>query len=446
MRLFTHTLFKGSQTLKATTALACLLATAPALAAPDAPTHINSGDTAWMLTCTALVLLMTLPGLALFYGGMVRAKNVLSVMMQCFVITCLVSVLWTICGYSLVFTDGGSLNGFIGGLDELMMAGIQPGAMVGGIPESVFFLFQLTFAIITPALIVGAFAERMKFSSILVFLTLWTLFCYIPIAHMVWGHGWLQQLGLKDFAGGTVVEVNSGIAGLVCAIALGKRHGHGRTAMAPHNLGYTLIGGSLLWVGWLAFNGGSALAADSRAGMALVATQLAAAAGALAWMFCEWWTHESPSVLGIASGAVAGLVAITPASGFVTPGGALIIGMVAGMVCLFAATWLKHYFGYDDSLDVFGVHCVGGIVGTLLTGIFFLPQIAGHWGTIGLTARLEQFGIQLIGVAFTLVYSGVASIVLLWITKRLTNGLRVSLEEETMGLDLAQHNERGYNL
>ena len=421
-------------------------AAAPA-AAPPAPTSpqlvgvdkINSGDTAWMLTSTALVLLMTIPGLALFYGGMVRKKNVLATLMQSFAITCLVTVLWVIAGYSLAFMPGGS---FIGSLDRLFLNGMLFQHDAGKVtvshlgltvPESVYMTFQMTFAIITPALIAGAFADRMKFSAMLWFIGLWSLLIYSPIAHMMWEpSGFWAAKGVLDFAGGTVVHINAGIAGLVCALVLGKRLGYGKEAMAPHNLTLTLIGASLLWVGWFGFNAGSAVAADGRAGMAMVVTQLATAVAALAWMFTEWMAKGKPSVLGIASGAVAGLVAITPASGFVGITGAFVIGIAAGVLCFFAATYVKKMFNYDDSLDAFGVHCIGGIVGALLTGVFNVKDISGADG---------DFMVQLGAVCTTLAVSGIGSFIILKVIDMVV-GLRVSEEEEREGLDISLHGER----
>ncbi|MFP5337481.1 MAG: ammonium transporter [Gammaproteobacteria bacterium] len=411
---------------------------------------LDSGDTAWMLTATALVLFMTIPGLALFYGGMVRSKNILSVMMQCFAITGLMSILWMVYGYSLAFDTTGmeagvtNFNSFVGGLDRAFLSGLTPDSLVGAFPESVFITFQMTFAIITPALIVGAFAERMKFSAMLVFMGVWFTLVYAPIAHMVWGGdgGLMWDWGVLDFAGGTVVHINAGIAGLVACLVLGKRKGFPTTPMAPHNLGLTLVGAALLWFGWFGFNAGSAVAANGTAGMAMLVTQIATAAAALGWMFAEWIGHGKPSALGIASGVVAGLVAITPAAGTVGPMGALIIGLVSGVVCFFCATSLKRKLGYDDSLDAFGVHGVGGIVGALLTGIFAAPMLGGF-------GEVENIGLQLWiqfkGVLFTVVYTGIVTYLILKAID-LVMGLRVNEEQETVGLDLSLHNERGYNL
>ena len=410
----------------------------------------DSGDTAWMITATALVLLMTIPGLALFYAGMVRVKNALSVLMQCFAITALVSVLWMIYGYSLAFDTTGmtageiNLHSFIGGLGKAFMAGITVDSLVSTIPESVFASFQLTFAIITPALIVGAFAERMKFSALLLFTALWFTFVYLPMTHMVWsGAGALMwDWGVLDFAGGTVVHINAGIAGLVAALVLGKRNGYPTTAMPPHNLPLTVVGGSLLWVGWFGFNAGSAVAANGTAGMAMLVTQIAAAAAALAWMGMEWAAHGKPSALGIVTGAIAGLVAITPASGTAGPAGALLIGVASGVLCFFAAARLKRSLGYDDSLDVFGVHAVGGIVGAILTGV-----CAGSLGGVGLPEGVtisHQVWVQTLSVLFTLVFSGTATFIILKLLDAAI-GLRVTREQEVEGLDLALHDERAYN-
>ncbi|VVE32745.1 ammonium transporter [Pandoraea anhela] len=418
----------------------------PAPAAPSAPmvvasTTINAGDTAWMLVSTALVLLMTIPGLALFYGGMVRKKNVLTMMMQSFSICCLITVLWVVAGYSLAFTPG---NGFIGGTSRLFLHGMGyenhgDGAQLTvshlavTIPEAVYVMYQMTFAIITPALITGAFADRMKFSSMLLFSGLWSLVVYVPIAHMVWEPtGWLAGKGILDFAGGTVVHINAGIAGLVCALVLGKRLGYGQEDMAPHNLGFSMIGAALLWVGWFGFNAGSALAADGRAGFAMLTTQVAAASGALMWMLAEWRVKGKPTVLGLISGAVAGLVAITPAAGFVDAVGAIWIGLLSGALCYGCVAYMKVRFGYDDSLDAFGIHGVGGIVGALLTGVFAKAAIGGNSGSLIVQAQ---------GVLTTLIFSGVMTGLLLWAVDA-TLGLRVNPSQEHEGLDLALHGER----
>jgi Amt family ammonium transporter len=416
---------------------------APITAAPAADAaapvaqKLDTGNTAWMLTSTALVLFMTIPGLALFYGGMVRKKNVLGTLMQSFAIACLVTILWMVAGYSLAFREG---NPFIGGLDRLFLSGLGVESFAGtdgaNIPETVFMMFQLTFAIITPALIAGAFAERMKFSAMLLFIGLWSLAVYAPIAHWVWGpKGWLLDYGILDYAGGTVVHINAGIAGLVCALVLGKRIGYGKEALMPHNLVLTLVGASMLWVGWFGFNAGSAVAADGRAGMAMAVTQIATAAAALCWMFAEWIGKGKPSVLGIASGAVAGLVAITPASGFVAPNGALVIGIVAGILCFWGSTSLKRILGYDDSLDAFGVHGIGGVVGAILTGVFALKEIGGD------PAANASVLTQLIGVAATIGYGLIATYIILKLVDLLI-GLRVVEEQEREGLDVALHGER----
>ena len=409
-------------------------------AAAPAPTPtVDTGDTAWMMTSTALVLLMTIPGLALFYAGMVRKMNILATVMQSFAITCLISVIWMVVGYSIAFTDGGSMNAYVGGLSKFLLNGIELNTLSGTIPESVFMVFQMTFAIITPALIAGAFADRMKFSALLWFIGLWSIIVYAPITHWVWASGgFLFDAGVLDFAGGTVVHINAGVAGLVCAFVLGKRVGLGHDNMAPHNLVYSVIGASLLWVGWFGFNAGSALAAGGRAGMAMAVTQIATAGAALAWMFIEWITRGKPSILGIVSGAVAGLVAITPASGFVGPSGALIIGIVAGLVCFWAVVWLKPALGYDDSLDAFGVHAVGGIVGAILTGVFAKEAIGGVAGA--LEGNGGQIMTQIYGVAVTIVWTAVASFVLLKIVDVIV-GLRVSKEVEVEGLDINLHGE-----
>ena len=402
-----------------------------------APT-LDTGDTAWMLTSTVIVLMMTIPGLALFYGGMVRKKNILSVVMQSFTITCLMTILWMIAGYSLAFTEGGSLNAWVGGLSKMFLAGMEVDSLSGTIPESVFMTFQMTFAIITPALIAGAVADRMKFSALLWFVGLWSLIVYAPVTHWVWGGGFLADAGVLDFAGGTVVHINSGVAALVCALVLGKRVGLGHDNMAPSNLVYSVIGASLLWVGWFGFNAGSALSAGTGAGMVMAVTQIATAAAALAWMFGEWIARGKPSVLGVISGAIAGLVAITPACGFVNPMGALVIGIVAGLVCLWAVVWLKPKLGYDDALDVFGVHAVGGIVGALLTGVFAVEAIGGTAGL--LEGNAGQVFTQAYGIVATIVWTAVAAFVILKIIDVII-GIRVSKEVEVEGLDINLHGE-----
>jgi Amt family ammonium transporter len=430
-------------------------APAPAPSAAVKPPAYDHGDTAWMLTSTALVLMMTIPGLALFYAGMVRKKNILATVMQSFAITCLVTIVWTVLGYSLAFTAGtGSSAAYVGDLSRFMLHGIEAnfskqddtGFILGAgfpgvtpvsftIPETVYMMFQMTFAIITPALIAGAFAERMKFSAMCIFMVGWSIFSYSLIAHWVWAPtGWLSTLGTLDYAGGTVVHINAGIAGLMCCLVMGKRRGYGIDNMSPYNLTYAVIGASLLWVGWFGFNAGSAVSAGGRAGMAMAVTQIATAAAALGWMFAEWLIKGKPSVLGIISGAVAGLVAVTPASGFVLPGGALIIGVAAGVVCFLSASYLKHALGYDDSLDTFGVHGVGGIVGALLTGVFASSVVGGTDGS------LAQFIIQCKAVAVTLVWSSVVSLVLLFVLK-FTIGLTVTRDEEMEGLDTVLHGE-----
>ena len=431
---------KRSSLGKVVVAVFLLLATAlPNIVIAQETPMLDSGDTAWMLTSTALVLLMTIPGLALFYAGMVRKKNVLSVVMQCFAITCLMTIVWLIAGYSLAFADGGKLNAYVGGLGKALFAGIEVGTLQGTIPESVFAIFQMTFAIITPALIVGAFADRMKFSAMLLFMTLWLLVVYAPVCHWVWGGGFLSKLGVLDFAGGTVVHINAGVAGLVCALVLGKRKGYGTENMAPHNLVLSVIGASLLWVGWFGFNAGSAVAANGAAGMAMAVTQIATAAAALSWMFAEWILRKKPSVLGIISGAVAGLVAITPAAGFVSPKGALLLGIVAGIACYWGATGLKKMMGYDDSLDVFGVHGVGGIVGALLTGVLV---IEGAKESIDMTGLKDQA----ISVGVTIVWSAVAAYIALKIAGAVCGGIRATEDNETEGLDVTDHGESGYTL
>ena len=417
---------------------ALVLMAAPALAqeAEEAAPVLDSGDTAWMLVASAVVLMMCIPGLALFYGGMVRKKNVLSVLMQCFAAAGLITVLWVVAGYSLTFTEG---TPYIGGLDKVMLAGLTPESLTGTIPESLFMMFQMTFAIITPALICGAFVDRMKFSAYLWFIGTWLFAVYVPVAHWVWGGGFLGSAGVLDFAGGTVVHINAGVAGLMAAIVLGRRRQGGLESFAPHNLVYSVIGASLLWVGWFGFNAGSALSAGAGAAMAMAVTQIATAAAALAWMAVEWIVRGKANVLGIISGAIAGLVAITPACGFVGVGGALAIGVAAGAVCYWGSTWLKARFGYDDSLDVFGIHGIGGIVGAVLTGVFAMEAVGGTPGL--LEGNPAQVWLQLYGVAVTVAYAGVVSWVLLKIID-LAVGLRVSPEIEQDGLDLGLHGER----
>lgn len=416
-----------------------------------AESSLDSGDTAWMLTSTALVLFMTIPGLALFYGGLVRVQNVLSVLMQCFALTGIITILWIVIGYSLAFNTAGmeagkiTFNSFVGGLGTFFLKGIGVDTLSGSIPETVFIVFQMTFAIITPALIAGAFAERMKFSAMLIFSAIWSLIVYAPLCHMAWsGDGSLfgDIIGALDFAGGNVVHINAGIAALVAAILVGKRLGYQTTAMPPHSLTLTVVGASMLWVGWFGFNAGSAAAADGSAGMAMLVTQVSTATAAVTWMFIEWGKHGKPSVLGIVTGAVGGLVAITPASGSVGPIGALVIGFVSGAVCFWGATSLKAKLGYDDSLDAFGVHGIGGIVGALLTGVFSASVLggAGMENSIG-----AQVWAQFLSIVITIVWSGVLSFIILKIVDAIV-GLRVEEDDERMGLDLSQHNERGYNL
>ncbi|HIG56148.1 MAG TPA: ammonium transporter [Candidatus Latescibacteria bacterium] len=420
----------------------------PGVAGAD---ELNAGDTAWMLTATALVLFMTLPGLALFYAGLVRAKNVLSVLMQCFVSACAMTIVWIGWGYSMAFDTTGmsegtmNLNSFVGGLGKLFLSGVGADSMTGTIPETVFITFQMTFAIITPALIAGAFAERMKFSAMLLFTVMWSTIVYAPVCHMAWSGpgGFFWDLGVLDFAGGTVVHINAGVAALVAAIMIGKREGFGQVPLPPHSLTITVIGASMLWVGWFGFNAGSAAAANGSAGMAMLVTQVATAMAALTWMAVEWSKHGKPSVLGIVTGAVAGLVAITPASGSVGPMGALAIGFVSGLCCFWGVTTLKQKLGYDDSLDAFGVHGIGGIVGAILTGVFASESLGG----LGLAKESigAQLGAQSISVIFTIVYSGVLSFLILKIVDVLV-GLRVNEDEESQGLDLALHSEQGYNM
>ncbi|MET0066466.1 MAG: ammonium transporter [Candidatus Thiodiazotropha sp.] len=405
---------------------------------------MNSADTAWIMTSTALVLLMTLPGLALFYGGLVRTKNVLSVLMQCFAIAGLASILWLVLGYSLAFGEG---NAWIGDLSRALMAGVGRESLSGTIPESLFMLFQMTFAIITPALIVGGFAERMRFSAMLLFSAIWLLLVYVPVTHWVWGGGWLQEMGLYDFAGGTVVHITAGAAALVAAVVMGPRRGFGTSSMMPHNMTMTISGAGMLWVGWFGFNGGSALAADGNASMAMLVTHISAATGAMTWLVREWVKFGKPSALGAVTGMVAGLGTITPASGFVGPAGALVIGILAGTICFSATNYLKQVLKIDDSLDVFPVHGVGGILGTLLAGIFSSTSLgifSGYGFADGITSIGGQFKVQLIGVIATLVFTVVVTFVILKLVDALV-GLRVTKEQEIEGLDIVLHEERGYN-
>jgi ammonium transporter, Amt family len=421
--------------------LAALYTPAALAQAPAAAPKIDAANTAWMITAAVLVLFMTLPGLALFYAGLVRTKNVLSVLMQCFAITCVVTLAWLVVGYSIAFGDG---NAWWGGLGKSFFSGIQVATVKGSIPESVFAMYQLTFAIITPALVIGAYAERVRFGPMLLFTLLWLLIVYCPVAHWVWGDGWLQKRGLMDFAGGTVVHLNAGVAALVCALVLGRRRGFPETAMPPHNMTMAVSGAAMLWVGWFGFNAGSALAADGAAGMAMLVTHIGAATGAFAWMLCEWLRYGKPSALGIATGMVAGLGTITPASGFVGPIGALIIGALAGVACFFATNFMKRALNIDDSLDVFPVHGVGGLLGTLLTGIL----VSSAFGGIGYPDKVtmgDQFVTQLVGVVAVGLWSGVLTWILLKLVDAVS-GMRVAGEEETEGLDTVLHNEKGYNL
>lgn len=404
----------------------------------------DTGDTAWMLTSTALVLFMTLPGLALFYSGLVRNKNVLSVMMQCFAIACAASLIWVAIGYTLVFGEGATLNGLFGGLDKMLLAGVSIDSTSGTIPESVFIMFQMTFAIITPALIVGGFAERMRFGPMMVFCMLWLLLVYVPVAHWVWGGGWLADRGFMDFAGGAVVHINAGVAALVAALVMGNRRGFPTTPMAPHNLPWTVAGACMLWVGWFGFNGGSAVAANGAAGMAILVTHLGAAAGSLTWMIIEWLRHGKPSVLGIVTGMVAGLGTITPASGYVGPGGAIVIGVAGGIVCFYATMALKQRLKIDDSLDVFPVHGVGGMLGILLTAVFASTSFGGLGLAEGVSIT-DQLGVQALGMVVTIVWCAVVTLVLLKGISLMTP-LRVDDDQETEGLDLVLHEERGYDI
>lgn len=403
---------------------------------------LNQANTAWVLTSTALVLFMTIPGLSLFYAGLVRSKNVLSVLMQCFAITCLVSILWLVGVYSLIYSDGGDLQQFIGGFSKAFLPELTTSALVGDIPETVYFMFQMTFAIITPALIVGAFAERMRFSAMLWFSGLWLCLVYLPVCHWMWGGGWLAQLGAMDFAGGIVIHVSAGVAALVSALVIGRRKGFPNTAMPPHNMTMVVTGAGMLWVGWFGFNAGSALTSDGRAGMAMLVTHIGAASGALTWMTIEWLRFGKPSVLGIVTGMVAGLGTITPASGFVGPAGALVIGVTAGVVCFYATQYFKRTLKIDDALDVFPVHGVGGVTGSLLTGVF----AASNMGGLGLAEGVSiphQVGIQALAIVVTAVWSGVFSYVILKLLDKWL-GLRVSSDDEVAGLDNVLHEETGY--
>ncbi|MEO5377327.1 MAG: ammonium transporter [Magnetococcus sp. DMHC-6] len=420
------------------------LITLPNLARAAEMEKLNLANTAWMLTATALVLFMTLPGLALFYGGLVRAKNVLSLLMQCFAITCVVSILWTAYAYSFSFGDGGQNNDWIGGIDKMFLIGINTNSLTGTIPESLFFMFQMTFAIITPALVVGGFAERVKFSAVLLFTIFWITLVYAPVCHWVWGGGWLAQMGVLDFAGGTVVHINAGIASLVAALYIGNRKGFPTSLMLPHNLTMTFTGAAMLWVGWFGFNAGSALSANGSAGMAMLVTHLGAASGSLAWMGMEWMRHGKPSVLGIVTGMVAGLGTVTPASGFIGPAGGIAIGLIAGVVCYYSTLTLKQKIRIDDSLDVFPVHGVGGILGTILTGVFASPTLGGLGYAEGMN-MIKQTSIQTFGASVTILWSGIITWGIFYLVKKMV-GLRVESNNETEGLDLTLHDERGYNL
>jgi Amt family ammonium transporter len=406
-------------------------------------TELNQANTAWVLTSTALVLFMTIPGLSLFYGGLVRSKNVLSVLMQCFAITCVVSILWLAGGYSLIFSDGGIWQDWIGGTSKAFLPHINTTDLIGDIPETVYFMFQMTFAIITPALIVGGFAERMKFSSMLWFSSLWLIFVYLPICHWIWGGGWLAKLGVMDFAGGIVIHVNAGVAALVSALVLGKRKGFPHVAMPPHNMTMVVTGAGMLWVGWFGFNGGSALTSDGHAGMAILVTHIGAATGSLTWMIIEWYRFGKPSMLGIVTGMVAGLGTITPASGFVGPLGGFVIGLVAGVVCFYATQIIKRKFKIDDSLDVFPVHGVGGVIGSLLTAVFAATEFGGLGLSQGVSIS-QQMGIQAIAILATVIWSGTFSYLILKLIDSLI-GLRVTSDEEVQGLDIALHEETGYH-
>ncbi len=422
-----------------------LLALMPGLVAADEGV-INGANTTWIMTSTALVLFMTLPGLALFYGGLVRTKNVLSVLMQCFAIAGVASIFWLVLGYSLAFGEG---NAWIGDLSKVMMAGIGRETLAGDIPESLFMLFQMTFAVITPALIVGGFAERMKFSAMLLFSLFWLLLVYVPVTHWVWGGGWLGAMGLYDFAGGTVVHITAGVAALMAALVMGPRRGFPKTAMPPHNMTMTITGAGMLWVGWFGFNGGSALAADGSGAMAMLVTHISASAGALTWMLIEWKRFGKPSALGAVTGMVAGLGTITPASGFVGPGGALVIGLLAGVICFSATQYLKRVLKIDDSLDVFPVHGVGGILGTLMAGVFSSTELgvfSGYGFAEGITSMGGQLQVQLVGVLVTVAFTALVTFAIFKLVSAMVGGLRVDEEQEVQGLDIVCHEETGYNM
>lgn len=427
------------------TFMSLLLLLVPVTAFAEDPL-VNGANTAWILTSTALVLFMTLPGLALFYGGLVKSRNVLSILMQCFAIAGIASIFWLVVGYSLAFSGDGA---FVGDFSKMMFAGVTEASVMGDIPESLFALFQMTFAVITPALIIGGFAERIKFSAVLLFTILWLAFVYAPITHWVWGGGWLQEMGLLDFAGGTVVHITAGVAALVTAIMIGPRKSFVRGNTAPHNMTMTITGAGMLWVGWFGFNGGSALAANGDAAMAMLVTHISAATGAITWMCYEWKKYGKPTALGTVTGMVAGLGTITPASGFVGPAGALVIGFLAGIVCFNATLMIKQKFKIDDSLDVFPVHGVGGILGTFLAGIFASTQLgifSGQGFADGIESMGSQIGVQLIGIISTFVYTAIATFLIFKVVGMITNGVRVSDDEESQGLDLVDHNERGYEL
>ena len=421
------------------TVMALLLT--PAIVSADT---LDSGDTAWILTSTALVLFMTLPGLSLFYAGLVRSKNVLSVLMQCFMIACAVSIIWVVVGYSMAFSDGGGMNAVVGGFSNLFLAEVTRESLSGTLPETVFVMFQLTFAIITPALIVGGFAERMKFSAMLLFSCIWVVLVYFPICHMVWGGGWLAEKGLLDFAGGTVVHITAGVAAIVAAVVMGNRRGFPDAPMMPHNMTMSITGAGMLWVGWFGFNAGSAVAANGDAGMAMLVTHISAACGAFTWAVMEWIKHGKPSALGTVTGMVAGLGTITPASGFVGPVGALVIGISAGIICFLATGYIKRTLKIDDSLDVFPVHGVGGMLGTLMAGIFVSAGLGGAGYADGMTMG-SQVGVQLIGIVFTVVFTAVVTFIILKVVDAIV-GLRVDEDTETEGLDITEHDERGYIL